>query len=68
MLRSRRHVLGLLALTLSTALNFGPQHSLAWRTPPVEAAVAADLAARPTLPDPRRSTRAVGEAVCDRLS
>ena len=34
----------------------------------VEAAVAADLAARPTRPDPRRSTRAVGEAVCDRLS
>ena len=26
-------VLGLAATTLSTALNFGPQHALAWRTP-----------------------------------
>ena len=40
----------------------------------VEAAVAADLAARSTRSTPtgggdaRRSTRAVGEAVCDRLS
>jgi 3-isopropylmalate dehydrogenase len=37
----------------------------------VEAAVAADLAARATpgeADDARRSTRAVGEAVCDRLS
>ncbi|HEX6707949.1 MAG TPA: VanZ family protein [Albitalea sp.] len=30
---------GLAAITLSTALNFGPQHSLAWRTPPADAAL-----------------------------
>jgi 3-isopropylmalate dehydrogenase len=44
---------------------------LADRAARVEAAVAADLDARPTLAggaDSRRSTRAVGEAVCDRLS
>jgi VanZ family protein len=35
--------LGLLAITLSTALNFGPQHALAWRTPPVQAAVVVGL-------------------------
>lgn len=31
--------MGLLATTLSTALNFGPQHSLAWRTPTAMAAL-----------------------------
>ena len=36
--------LGLLATTLSTALNFGPQHALAWRTPTALAALAAGLA------------------------
>jgi 3-isopropylmalate dehydrogenase len=44
---------------------------LADRAARVEAAVAADLAARATpgdADDARRSTRAVGEAVCDRLS
>jgi VanZ family protein len=32
--------LGALATTLSTALNFGPQHALAWSTPQVLAAMA----------------------------
>ena len=35
--------IGLLATTLSTALNFGPQHALAWRTPTALAALAAGL-------------------------
>ncbi len=33
-------VLGFAATTLSTALNFGPQHALAWVTPPVVPALA----------------------------
>lgn len=36
---------GLLATTLSTALNFGPEHALAWRTRPAEAALTAGLLA-----------------------
>lgn len=36
--------LGFAATTLSTALNFGPQHSLAWRTPATAAALTAGLA------------------------
>jgi VanZ family protein len=35
--------LGFAATTLSTALNFGPQHALAWRTPMVGAAFATGL-------------------------
>jgi len=35
--------LGLFATTLSTALNFGPQHSLAWRTPIATAGLTAGL-------------------------
>ncbi|HEX6363673.1 MAG TPA: VanZ family protein [Albitalea sp.] len=53
--------LGLLALTLSTALNFGPQHSLAWRTPPVEAALAMGLFAAAALGwVPRRAAAGLG--------
>jgi VanZ family protein len=36
--------LGYGALTLSTALNFGPQHALAWRTPAAEMGFAAGTA------------------------
>lgn len=32
---------GFAVLTLSTALNFGPQHALAWRTAPAQAGMAA---------------------------
>ncbi len=36
-------LVALLATTLSTALNFGPDHALAWRTPAVLGALAAAL-------------------------
>jgi VanZ family protein len=52
---------GLLSVTLSTALNFGPQHSLAWRTPPAEAALAAGLVVAAVLAWlPRRAAAGVG--------
>jgi len=36
--------MGVVAMTLSTALNFGPQHAFAWRTPTAVAAVVASVA------------------------
>ncbi len=38
-------LIGLSATTLSTALNFGPQHAFAWRTPTAMAATVAALVA-----------------------
>jgi len=53
--------MGLVAITLSTALNFGPQHSLAWRTPPAEAALAAGLVVAMVLAwVPRRAAAGLG--------
>jgi VanZ family protein len=37
-------LIGVAATTLSTALNFGPEHALAWRTPTVQAAFSIGLA------------------------
>jgi VanZ family protein len=49
------------ATTLSTALNFAPQHALAWRTPTSMAALIAGLTAACLLAfAPRRATAAVG--------
>jgi len=54
-------LMGLVALTLSTALNFGPEHSLAWRTPPAEAALLAGLLVAAALAwVPRRAAAGVG--------
>lgn len=52
---------GCLATTLSTALNFGPQHALAWSTPQALAALgfAAGLAALVSLA-PRRAAAGLG--------
>jgi VanZ family protein len=53
--------LGLAAITLSTALNFGPQHSLAWRTPAAEAALLAGLTLALALAwVPRRAAAGLG--------
>jgi VanZ family protein len=52
---------GLLATTLSTALNFGPEHALAWRTPPVEGALVAGLLVAASLAwVPRRAAAGLG--------
>jgi VanZ family protein len=52
---------GLFAVTLSTALNFGPQHALAWRTPPAEAALLAGFVVAAVLAwVPRRAAAGVG--------
>lgn len=49
------------ATTLSTALNFGPQHALAWRTPTSMAALIAGLTVALLLAwSPRRAAAAVG--------
>jgi VanZ family protein len=49
------------ATTLSTALNFGPQHALAWRTPTSLAALVAGLTLVLLLAfTPRRATAAIG--------
>ncbi len=54
-------VLGVAATTLSTALNFAPQHALAWATPEaVNALVAATLAAMALAWLPRRAAAALG--------
>ena len=37
-------LMGVLATTLSTALNFGPEHALAWRTPTVQVALGIGVA------------------------
>jgi VanZ family protein len=54
-------VLGVATTTLSTALNFGPQHALAWNTPQVLAALAAgaSLAVLCSLA-PRRAAAGLG--------
>ena len=60
---------GLVAVTLSTALNFGPQHSLAWRTPPAEAALAAGFIVALLLAwVPRRAAAGVGLIVLAALA
>ena len=52
---------GVLAITLSTALNFGPQHSLAWRTPSAEAALVTGLTLALALAwVPRRAAAGLG--------
>ncbi len=52
---------GLLATTLSTALNFGPEHALAWRTAPVDAALTAGLVIAAALSwVPRRAAAGLG--------
>ena len=60
--------LGCLATTLSTALNFGPQHALAWSTPQALAALAfsAALAALLSLA-PRRAAAGLGLIVLTAL-
>jgi VanZ family protein len=53
--------IGLVVTTLSTALNFGPEHALAWRTPPVEAALVAGLLVAAALAwVPRRTAAGLG--------
>jgi VanZ family protein len=54
-------LLGFSATTLSTALSFGPQHALAWLTPPVvPALVGALVFAAVLLPLPRRGVAGIG--------
>jgi VanZ family protein len=54
-------VVGLAATTLSTALNFGPQHAWAWVTPSVvPALVTASVAALVLAVMPRRGVAALG--------
>ena len=54
-------LLGFAATTLSTALNFGPQHALAWLTPPgAPALVAAMALGALLLPLPRRGVAGIG--------
>ena len=56
--------LGLAATTLSTAMNFGPDHALAWRTPNALAGIAAGAAAAALLTLlPRRVAAGVGLVV-----
>jgi VanZ family protein len=59
---------GAAATTLSTALNFGPEHALAWRTPTVQAAfsVGAGLALLAALL-PRRVAAGIGLVVLTAL-
>jgi len=53
--------MGFAATTLSTALNFGPEHALAWRTPTAMAAVIAGLTLALLLAwVPRRAAAGVG--------
>ena len=53
--------LGCLATTLSTALNFGPQHLLAWSTPQAVAALAAGVVLASVLSlTPRRAAAGLG--------
>ncbi len=54
-------VLGVLATTLSTALNFGPQHMTAWSTPQAVAALAFAVALAAALSVvPRRAAAGIG--------
>ena len=53
--------LGGAATTLSTALNFGPEHALAWRTPQALAALAVGLSIAALLSAvPRRAAAGLG--------
>jgi VanZ family protein len=53
--------LGFLATTLSTAMNFGPDHALAWRTPNALAGMSAGLVAALVLVvTPRRAAAGLG--------
>ena len=52
---------GALATTLSTALNFGPQHALAWSTPQALAALCFSIAIAAALSHlPQRAAAALG--------
>lgn len=54
-------VLGFAATTLSTALNFGPQHALAWLTPPALPALGLGILLAFMLSDvPRRGAAGIG--------
>jgi len=54
-------VLGFAATTLSTALNFGPQHALAWLTPPALPALGMGVLLSFMLSDvPRRGAAGIG--------
>jgi VanZ family protein len=54
-------VLGLAATTFSTAMNFGPDHALAWRTPNALAGLAAGVVVAMLLaPLPRRVAAGLG--------
>jgi VanZ family protein len=54
-------LIGIATTTLSTALNFGPQHSLAWRTPMVLAGLAFGLVLALLLAwVPRRAAAGIG--------
>jgi hypothetical protein len=62
-------LLGFAATTLSTALNFGPQHALAWLTPVTPAAFAAGFVlALVLLRLPRRAAAGVGLVVLGALA
>lgn len=62
-------LLGFAATTLSTALNFGPQHALAWLTPVTPAAFAAGFVlALVLLRLPRRAAAGVGLMVLGALA
>ena len=60
--------MGFVAMTLSTLLNFGPAHALAWLTPAAAVgAVGAALAAAAALPLPRRLVMALALMVLTAL-
>jgi VanZ family protein len=61
-------VLGFATTTLSTALNFGPQHALAWLTPPaLPGLLAGAIAGLLLLRIPRRGAAGVGLVVVTAL-
>ena len=61
-------LMGVAATTLSTALNFGPEHALAWRTPTVQAAFGIGVALALLLAlVPRRVAAGIGLVVLTAL-
>jgi VanZ family protein len=61
-------LMGVAATTLSTALNFGPEHALAWRTPTVQAAFGVGVALALLLAlVPRRVAAGIGLVVLTAL-
>jgi len=61
-------LLGFATTTLSTALNFGPQHALAWLTPPaLPGLLAGTVLAFALVPVPRRGAAALGLVVVTAL-